>query len=179
MAKVDTRRAPSSRGRAGGAPPAWAAVHAHGDGRFCALQPFRGIVSTTPVAAYPNGPDPGKIRCVKNHSKSDFIRAQPPELSAAEIVEKAKAEGIDLSAQLVYVVRSVARRKSPRRGPSLRLAASSRSGRSSPGPSATLDGRSAPALSRQFCALVTDIGLLHAEELLDAFRTEVASIDLG
>jgi len=26
---------------------------------------------------------------------------------------------------------------------------------------------------------VTDIGLLHAEELLDAFRTEVASIDLG
>jgi hypothetical protein len=117
---------------------------------------------------------------VKNHSKSDFIRAQPPELSAAEVVEKAKAGGINLSAQLVYVVRSVARRKSPRRGPSGRLAgASSRSGRSSLGPGPTGDGRPSPALSRQFCALVTDIGLLHAEELLDAFRTEVASIDLG
>jgi hypothetical protein len=115
---------------------------------------------------------------VKNHSKSDFIRAQPPELSAAEVVEKAKAEGINLSAQLVYVVRSVARRKSPRRGPSGRIGAPpARPGRSSSG--STAEGRPSPALSRQFCALVTDIGLLHAEELLDAFRTEVASIDLG
>ncbi len=116
---------------------------------------------------------------MKNHSKSDFIRAQAPELSAAEVVEKAKAAGIDLSAQLVYVVRSVARRKGPRRGASGRPSASSRPGRSSLGPGSTADGRPSPALSRQFCALVTDIGLLHAEELLDAFRTEVASIDLG
>ena len=116
---------------------------------------------------------------MKNHSKSDFIRAQAPELSAAEVVEKAKAAGIDLSAQLVYVVRSVARRKGHRRGASGRPSASSRPGRSSLGPGSTADGRPSPALSRQFCALVTDIGLLHAEELLDAFRTEVASIDLG
>jgi len=38
-------------------------------------------------------------------SKSDFIRSQPPTLSAAEIVAKAKAAGIRFSPQLVYNVR--------------------------------------------------------------------------
>jgi hypothetical protein len=38
-------------------------------------------------------------------SKSDFIRAQPANLSAAEVVAKAKAEGIKLDRVLVYKVR--------------------------------------------------------------------------
>lgn len=38
-------------------------------------------------------------------SKSDFIRAQPATLSAAEVVAKAKAEGIKLDRVLVYKVR--------------------------------------------------------------------------
>ncbi len=39
-------------------------------------------------------------------SKSDFIRAQPPTLSAAEVLAKAKAAGLKLTSQLVYKVRS-------------------------------------------------------------------------
>jgi hypothetical protein len=38
-------------------------------------------------------------------SKSDFIRSQPATLSAAEVVAKAKAEGIKLDRVLVYKVR--------------------------------------------------------------------------
>jgi hypothetical protein len=39
-------------------------------------------------------------------SKSDFIRRQPPNLSGPEVVKKARAAGIKLSSQLVYVVRT-------------------------------------------------------------------------
>jgi hypothetical protein len=38
-------------------------------------------------------------------SKSDFIRAQPASMSPAEVVAKAKAEGIKLGRSLVYMVR--------------------------------------------------------------------------
>jgi hypothetical protein len=42
-------------------------------------------------------------------NKSDFIRAQSAAMSAAEIVEKAKAKGIDLRPGLVYEVRRTAK----------------------------------------------------------------------
>jgi hypothetical protein len=38
-------------------------------------------------------------------SKSDFIRSQPTTMSPAEVVAKAKAEGIKLGRSLVYMVR--------------------------------------------------------------------------
>jgi len=41
----------------------------------------------------------------KKQSKSDFIRQQPASMTAAEVVAKAKAEGIKLSGNLVYMVR--------------------------------------------------------------------------
>jgi hypothetical protein len=41
-------------------------------------------------------------------SKSDFIRSQPESLSPAEVVEKAKAAGLSLSKNLVYLVRGKA-----------------------------------------------------------------------
>jgi hypothetical protein len=42
-------------------------------------------------------------------SKSDFVRAQPATLSAAEVLAKAKAAGLKLTSQLVYKVRSSAK----------------------------------------------------------------------
>jgi hypothetical protein len=39
-------------------------------------------------------------------SKSDFIRRQPANLSGPDVVKKARAAGIELSSQLVYVVRA-------------------------------------------------------------------------
>jgi hypothetical protein len=44
-------------------------------------------------------------------SKSDFIRQQPSELSAAEVVDKAKASGLTIDAGLVYNVRGRAKAK--------------------------------------------------------------------
>jgi hypothetical protein len=39
-------------------------------------------------------------------NKSEFIRSQPAELSAADVAEKAKAEGLMITSGLVYGVRS-------------------------------------------------------------------------
>ena len=52
----------------------------------------------------------------KTQSKSDFIRSQPSTLSAAEVVAKAKAEGIKIDPALVYRVqgRTGAKRKARR-----------------------------------------------------------------
>ena len=44
-------------------------------------------------------------------SKSDFIRQQPPQLSAAEVVDKAKASGLTIDPGLVYNVRGRAKAK--------------------------------------------------------------------
>jgi hypothetical protein len=42
-------------------------------------------------------------------NKSEFIRSQPAELSAAQVVEKAKAEGLTIEPGLVYNVRGRAK----------------------------------------------------------------------
>ena len=49
----------------------------------------------------------------QNHTtnKSEFIRQQPAGMSVAEVVEKAKAEGLTIEAGLVYGVRSQAKAK--------------------------------------------------------------------
>ncbi|HXX69271.1 MAG TPA: hypothetical protein VEK07_18950 [Polyangiaceae bacterium] len=47
----------------------------------------------------------------KSINKSDFIRSQPSSMSAAQVVEKAKAQGMDLRAGLVYEVRRTDRAK--------------------------------------------------------------------
>jgi hypothetical protein len=52
----------------------------------------------------------------KKQSKSDFIRAQPATLSAAEVVAKAKAAGIKLAPVLVYKVRIRAKAKAKGKG---------------------------------------------------------------
>jgi hypothetical protein len=47
----------------------------------------------------------------KTSSKSDFIRSQPADLSAAEVVAKAKGAGLKFSRQLVSAVRARAKAK--------------------------------------------------------------------
>jgi hypothetical protein len=110
------------------------------------------------------------VRAVKKPNKSEFIRAQPAELSASEVVKKASDAGLKLSPQLVYVIRSAARRK--RTG---QVMASGRPTRARRGTA----GHSDSSISMEFLALVTEIGLSNAEALLKRFKAEVASIDLG
>jgi len=59
-------------------------------------------------------------KTAQTQSKSEFIRAQPASLSPADVVTKAKTQGIELSRGLVYMVRG---RVTPKRGPSARPAA--------------------------------------------------------
>jgi hypothetical protein len=49
-----------------------------------------------------------------HRNKSDFIRAQPTTMSAAEVIAKGKAEGIQIGNSLVYMVRSRSTRKAKR-----------------------------------------------------------------
>ena len=52
-----------------------------------------------------------KTTSAKTVSKSDFIRQRPAVLSAAEVVARGKAEGIEFAPQLVYRVRGSAMKK--------------------------------------------------------------------
>jgi hypothetical protein len=96
-------------------------------------------------------------------NKSAWIRDQAPNLSAKEVVEKAKGEGIKLSLAQVYTARSTAKRHGePKRGPGAPAGAVKR------GPGRPkLIGPSNGDLRRQFVALAVRIGTDEAQRLLD------------
>lgn len=98
-------------------------------------------------------------------NKSAWIRDQAPNLSAKEVVEKAKGEGIKLSLAQVYTARSTAKRHGDtKRGP----AAASAAGAIKRGPGRPkLIGASNGDLRRQFVALAVRIGTDEAQRLLD------------
>jgi hypothetical protein len=60
---------------------------------------------TSPARAELPPPNMPKAKISKTQTKSDFVRSLPNTMSAPEVVKKAKAAGIKLSTQLVYVVR--------------------------------------------------------------------------
>lgn len=103
-------------------------------------------------------------------NKSAWIRGQPTDLPAKEVLKKAKAEGIKLSLAQVYTARSTAK-KAP---------SASGGGRASAAPKrapATLPTRSAASgdLRRQFMGLALRLGTDEAQRLLD----RVAKVDAG
>ena len=94
-------------------------------------------------------------------NKSAWIRNQPGTLSAKDVVEKAKAEGITLSLAQVYTARSTAKRQGePKRG-----AAPGRRGPGRPKGAATSGVTS--DLRRQFVQIAVRIGTDEAQRLLD------------
>jgi hypothetical protein len=94
-------------------------------------------------------------------NKSAWIRNQPPNLSAKEVVEKAKGEGIKLSLAQVYTARSTAKRQGePKRGAA---AAPAKRGPGRP----KMIGTATGDLRRQFVALAVRIGTDEARRLLD------------
>lgn len=100
-------------------------------------------------------------------NKSAWIRSQPPSLSAKEVVEKAKGEGITLSLAQVYTARSTAKRQGVgRRGPSSVAAAAI--GKRGPGrPKGSGTSQISSDLRRQFVTLAVRIGTDEAQRLLD------------
>jgi hypothetical protein len=64
----------------------------------------------------------------KTTSKSDFIRSQPANLSAAEVVAKAKGAGLKFSRQLVSAVRARAKAKGKGKAPAVKQTRTVKSG---------------------------------------------------
>jgi hypothetical protein len=64
-----------------------------------------------------------KTNTTTKPSKSEFIREQPSAMSAADVIAKGKGEGITLSTDLVYGVRSRARLKKATKGAAKKTAA--------------------------------------------------------
>lgn len=107
-------------------------------------------------------------------NKSAWIRTQPPALSAKEVVEKAKGEGITLSLAQVYTARSTAKRAGQgtgagagRRGGGASVAAAA-IGKRGPGrPKGSGTSQISGDLRRQFVTLAVRIGTDEAQRLLD------------
>lgn len=106
-------------------------------------------------------------------NKSAWIRNQPPALSAKEVVEKAKGEGITLSLAQVYTARSTAKRQgvgSGRRGGAGGGggAVAAAIGKRGPGrPKGSGTSAVSGDLRRQFVTLAVRIGTDEAQRLLD------------
>ena len=99
-------------------------------------------------------------------NKSAFVRSLPGNLSAAEVISRARGQGIKLSAAQVYTIRANARRKedSPRalsRGAQtgLRVARFSGGGGS----------------ENDFVRMALDLGLVRAEGILSSLRNRAAA----
>ena len=111
----------------------------------------------------------------KNHkpkvNKSAFVRDLPATLSAAEVVQKAKAAGIAITDKHVHVIRSKARvakaGKPVRRGrPPKFVTARTKS---------QATGR-ASSIAVQFVDAALDLGLARAEELLANLRGKLKHV---
>lgn len=61
-------------------------------------------------------PKKSKPTVAKKINKSAWIRSQPSTMSAGEVVEKAKGEGISLSTNQVYTTRSAAKTATTSKG---------------------------------------------------------------
>ena len=101
-------------------------------------------------------------------NKSAWIRSQPPALSAKEVVEKAKSEGITLSLAQVYTARSTAKRAGQGVGRRSGAVAAPAAGKRGPGrPKGSGTSQISSDLRRQFVTLAVRIGTDEAQRLLD------------
>ena len=97
-------------------------------------------------------------------NKSAWIRSQPASLSAKDVVDKAKSEGIALSLAQVYTARSTAKRQQPESKRSAAVASAPDTRRLPKlGPPPAVSGD----LRREFMVLAVRIGSDEAQRLLD------------
>jgi hypothetical protein len=108
-------------------------------------------------------------------NKSAWIRSQPPSLSAKEVVDKAKGEGIVLSLAQVYTARSTAKRQGAARRGTAAAAAPSTAKRGPGRPKGTGASPISGDLRRQFVTLAVRIGTDEAQRLLD----RVIDVEMG
>jgi hypothetical protein len=93
-------------------------------------------------------------------SKAAFVRSLPPDTPAAEVIKKAGAAGMKLSAAYVYVIRSKGGAK--KKGGAARRQARGRS-----------NGK---GIEQQFVSLALDMGFGRAQQLLNDVKARVSSV---
>ena len=111
----------------------------------------------------------------KKVTKTAFVLGLDRDLSAKEVVEKAKAAGISLTEKHVYSIRSDAKRRETK--------ATGKIGtRKKPGPKPgsrrKANGAGNGSVEARFIDLALDVGLAKAEELLGRLREKAKSIVL-
>jgi len=115
----------------------------------------------------------------KNNSnpqtKSDFIRSQPAAMSAAEIVQKAKARGIELRAGLVYEVRRMAKAK--KAAPTKKTSPTKK--RASGAVSTTANGTAHQRTGLSKAAFVRQFPNLSPRDIVEKAKTEHIKLDVG
>jgi len=105
----------------------------------------------------------------KTPNKSAFVRNLPGDMSAKDVVAKAKAQGITLTENYVYTIRSAAKNKAKKGG----------TGRGPGRPKGSRGGASSSSGSEQsFIEHALDIGLGNAEKLLARLRARIRSVAL-
>ncbi len=118
----------------------------------------------------------------KRETASNFIRAQPADMSTADVVTAGKKAGFSISSALVYKVRR--RLKNPAgaakgsRKKHARTVESAASAATSPPQTKTkrsgkADEEPVGQLESAFMELVADLGIRRAEQLLISFRNSV------
>lgn len=120
----------------------------------------------------------------KSLNKSDFIRAQPASLSAAQIVEKAKAQGIALRAGLVYEVRRTDKAKKaggpkhagPAEGTRTRARARARAPRATAAAPKNAGAGKQPASKAAFVRAHAN---LSPKEIVEKAKAENIKLDVG
>ena len=100
-------------------------------------------------------------------NKSEWIRNQPANAPAKDIVAKAKAEGIKLSLAQVYTARSAAKKKAGRIGKPGRPKGSGSSAAASASAVAAIKIKPNDDLRVSFVKLAMRIGTDEAQRLLD------------
>jgi len=96
-------------------------------------------------------------------NKSAWIRAQPASLSAKEVVDTAKDEGISISLAQVYTARSTAKRR-----PDTNVRTKEVSAKRKPGRPKAVESRAVSGdVRRQFMLLAVRLGSDEAQRLLD------------
>jgi hypothetical protein len=109
-------------------------------------------------------------------NKSDFIRLQPATMSAAEIVEKAKAEGIELRPGLIYEVRRIAKAKKGAASKKRAMAAKA----TAPKPRSTASKTASPKKPiASKAAFVRQFPNLSPKEIVERAKAEGIRLDVG
>lgn len=124
-------------------------------------------------------------------SKADFVRSQPPGLSAREILAKAKEAGISIGENYVYALRPAGKKMGSKRAPvkpaakvaSKSTASKAIASKRSAAPKAGAPSASVPirASSREtdFARLVLDLGFERVDALLTKIKRTVGSLTAG